>query len=273
MAATRTPLGTASGTTSATLANVTLQPGDWLIVGHAQHQADQAGNPQGTWNGIALDELHDGAAWEKQHGEIDVRIFGLYTATGGTGSLIMHDDGIYGGGFPCDGMCFWATAWSGLRAVSAEDADWSSLGHPSTEYLNQTNFNTVLTPTTEANEILVAIEVVWRPDTDLGTLDASLTAGQIAIDTHGSSGQADYVGLHNRECYRTLSAIGTYTISVTRSTGSEWVFFGGTLTLANASPPHYFGSYDIPLYPGADLIGGGPLPEVQRRLWARKGIG
>lgn len=204
--------------TSCTVTNITLAAGDTLLVATDDDHADSPGSCTSstgvctvTWNGISLN--YDAAGVMSGAGA-QTSIWSLYTATGGTGNLVVTS-GLTGGSM----LAIVATKVSGL-APSSLDQKHAAGG-------NSTTPSSGATPATaQADEFLWGV-VGWANNNSVtGSWSNSFTAGGNAraslASAQCSGSSSGWVGETTEEGYNTVSATGAYTAAKTAAAGDNW---------------------------------------------------
>jgi Concanavalin A-like lectin/glucanases superfamily len=195
--ATRTAKGTAAtsgggGATSITISSVHLNAGDTLLAA----VTTASGVTSVKWNSISL---HEDVVVSSS--EPNLTIWSLYTATGGTGSLVASQSAK-------DDMFMDASSVSGL--VPSGALDQTAYAHGS-----GTTPSSGATPTTsQANEFLYAAMAYASGYSESGTwLNGFTYGGQMATD-----GSHDSV----EEGFQSVTATGAYTAAKTGVTSDQW---------------------------------------------------
>jgi hypothetical protein len=196
----KTPTVTAIGTDadedvhSLTLSNVTLKAGETLLVSCN----DEGANVKVTWNGVSLHL--DAGPGKGSHG-FYTSILSLYSATGGTGNIIVsHASG--------DDLSFSAYSVANL-AASALDKTSAAEGSGTTPSSGATPI------TTKGNEFLWAAIGYSTNSAASGAWSDGFTAGAQFTGTGGGIGGVD-------NAYKTVSSSGAYAAAKTGVTNDFW---------------------------------------------------
>lgn len=192
-----TAKGTAGGSNvaSLTIANVTLNAGDTLLVS----VSDEFGDASVTWNGISLNRdsfIADGTSFTA------TGIWSLYSAAGGTGNIVASHAS-------SKDMAIAASAVSNLNS--------SSLDQTAGATGNSTAPSSGPASTKVANEFLFGATV------NGGTWSNSFTDGQTSL-SGGSGAKVD-------EGYKIVSSTGAYAAAKTGTGGGIWTAVIATYTL------------------------------------------
>jgi hypothetical protein len=206
----KTPTVTAIGTdadedvASLTLSNVTLKVGDTLLVSCN----DEGGKVKVTWNGVSL---HLDAGPGQGSNGFYTSIFSLYSATGGTGNIIVSHAS-------ADDLSFNAYSVANLAA--------SALDKTSVAEGTGTSPSSGATPiTTKGNEFLWAAIGYATNSAASGAWSDGFTAGAQFTGTGGGIGGVD-------NAYKTVSSTGAYAAAKTGVTNDYWHALIATYAIA-----------------------------------------
>jgi hypothetical protein len=187
---------------SLTFSNVTLKAGETLLVSCN----DEGGDVKVTWNGVSL-HLDVG----KGSGGFYTSIFSLYSATGGTGSIVASHA---------------SRGDLSFNAYSVTNLAPSALDKTATAEGSGTSPSSGTTPiTTNGNEFLWAAIGYSNNDSATGAWSDGFRAGAPFTGTGGGIGGVD-------DAYKTVSSTGRYAAAKTGVNKDYWAALIATYAIA-----------------------------------------
>ena len=183
----------AEDTASVSIPNVTLKPGETLLV----TTNDEAKDAAVTWNGVAM---HEDITAHGSNSGCYTKIFSLYSAGGGTGEIMASH--VSAGDLSMNAYTVTNLAPSALDKIKAGDGSGTNPASGATA------------TTTKANELLWGVIGYGSNSTASGTWSDGFTPG----------GQSSYSGDTGaiEEGYKVVSSTGAYSAAKTGTKKDGW---------------------------------------------------